>query len=37
VDDHMKGGMQTMYRVLDSEIKNTTVASGVSASPAQGR
>ncbi len=35
VDDHMKGGMQTMYRVLDSGIKNTTVASGVSASPAQ--
>jgi serine/threonine protein kinase len=35
VDDHMKGGMQTMYRVLDSEEKKTTLAGGESASPTQ--
>ena len=26
VDDHMKGGMQTMYRVLDSEAPNSDLA-----------
>jgi hephaestin len=28
VDDHMKGGMQTMYRVLDSEAPKAEVARG---------
>jgi hephaestin len=31
VDDHMKGGMQTMYRVLDSDVEKTALASGESA------
>jgi len=35
VDDHMKGGMQTMYRVLDSEPAKSEVASGVGANPSQ--
>jgi len=34
VDDHMKAGMQTMYRVLDSGVEKTTVASGDSSGPA---
>ena len=35
VDDHMKGGMQTMYQVLDSEPAKSEVASGAGANPSQ--
>lgn len=35
VDDHMKGGMQTMYEVLDAEPAKSGVASGTTASHGQ--
>jgi hephaestin len=35
VDDHMKGGMQTLYRVLDTGAPQSEVASGGMASHAQ--
>ena len=35
VDDHMKGGMQTLYRVLDTEAPKSEVASGGTVGHAQ--
>jgi hypothetical protein len=35
VDDHMKGGMQTLYRVLDQSEPPQTTASIPASSPEQ--